>query len=124
MKKVIVSTIACGALIAPLALAKDQNGKNWVRPWHFAFLTERPLTVTAPTSKTQSVQGTAAAYQPAKTLVVQQDGLGRYVLDEPGHVFNSKGELVRGRLRPGAPVRVYFAADEDGKKTIDRVIVD
>ena len=124
MKKMIVSTIASCALIAPLALAKDQHAKNWVRPWHFAFITERPLTITAPNSNVQAVGGAAAAYQPAKTFVVQHDGLGRYVLDEPGHVFNSKGELVRTRIYPGTRVHVYFANDESGKKTIDRVVVD
>jgi hypothetical protein len=124
MKKVIVSTIACGALVAPLALAKDQNAKNHGRPWHFAFVTERPVTITAPSPHTSSIGGATAAYQPPKTLVVQHDGVGRFVLDEPGHVFNGKGEVVRTKIHPGTRVQVYFAADQAGMKTIDRIVVD
>src|SRR3954462_4765249 len=80
MKKLIASGIACCALIAPLAFAKDQNANNnkQVRAWHFAFLTERPITITAPPPNAKVSGGVAAGYQPANTLVVHQDGPGRY----------------------------------------------
>src|SRR3954471_9795876 len=125
MKKVMVS-LACCALIAPLALAKDQNGKSTkqVRAWHFALVTERPITITAPSTNTRVAGGAAADYQPANTLVVHQDGAGRYVLDEAGHLFNGKGETIGTKVRPGTPVRVYFSKDEDGLQKIDRVVVD
>jgi hypothetical protein len=125
MKKIIVS-IACCALIAPLAFAKDPKGKNskQTRAWHFAFVTERPITITASSTPARVTGGAAAGYQPANTLVVHQDGPGRYVLDERGHVFNSKGEVIRGAIKPGTPVRVYFTTDDAGMQTIDHVVVD
>jgi hypothetical protein len=125
MKKIIVS-IACCALIAPLAFAKDQKGKNskQTRAWHFAFVTERPITITAANNGARVEGGAAASYQPAKTLVVRQDGSGHYVLDGAGHVFNSKGELVRTAINPGTRMHVYFAKDDAGMQTIDRVVVD
>jgi hypothetical protein len=125
MKKIIV-TIACCALLGPLAFAKDQQGKNskQTRAWHFAFITERPVTVTAPNPGARIEGGAAASYQPANTLLVHQDGPGRYVLDGSGHVFNSKGEAVRSGIKPGTPVHIYFGKDEAGMHTIDHVVVD
>lgn len=125
MKKLIVS-IACCALIAPLAFAKEPNRKNskQVRAWHFAFVTEPGLTITAPSTNARVAGGAAADYQPARTLVVQQDGPGRYVLDESGHVFNSKGEALRTAIKPGTRMHVYFATDNAGMHTIDHVVVD
>jgi hypothetical protein len=125
MKKLIVS-IACCALIAPLAFAKDPTAKNSkrTRAWHFAFVTEPPITITAPSNTGKVTGGAAADYQPAKTLVVRQDGPGRYVLDEPGHVFNSKGAVVQTAIKPGTRVHVYFGSDEAGMQAIDHVVVD
>jgi hypothetical protein len=125
MKKIMVS-IACCALIAPLAFAKEPNRKNskQVRAWHFAFVTEPGLTITAPSTNARVAGAAAADYQPARTLVVQQDGPGRYVLDESGHVFNSKGEAMRTAIKPGTRMHVFFATDDAGRQTIDRVVVD
>jgi hypothetical protein len=128
MKKIIVSTIACCALIAPLAFAKDQNGKNSkrVRAVHVAFLTQqqRGVTVTAPGTSNRSEECMAAAYQPAKTLIIQGDGPTRYVLEGPGHVFNRKGEVVRTAIQPGTALRVYYTTDDAGKQTVANVVVD
>ena len=120
MKKLIVS-LACCAMIAPLAFAKDPKP---TRAWNFAFVTEPPVTITATNSRTIVEGGAAAGYQPAKTLVVHQDGGGRYVLDGRGHVFNTKGEAIQTAIRAGTPVHVYFASDASGRQTIDRVVVD
>jgi hypothetical protein len=127
MKKIIVSTIACCALIAPLAFAKDPNGKSskHVRAVHVAFLTQQQgVTVTAPGTSNRSEQCMAADYQPAKTLIIHKDGPSRYVLEGPSHVFNRKGEVVRSAIRPGTPLRVYYTADDAGRQTIDHVVVD
>ena len=73
MKKVIIS-IACCALVAPLAFAKDKKGKELKQSR--AFLAETPMavTVTAP-SPNQRVEGAlAASYQPPGTIVVRQNG--------------------------------------------------
>ena len=120
MKKVIF-TLACCALVAPLASAKDSRQ---TKPWHFAFITERPITVTALSTTTKAVGAAAASYQPANALVVHQDGAGRYVLDAAGRVFNNKGQAIRtSSVRAGTRMHVYFAS-EDGSQTIDRVVVD
>ena len=125
MKKVIVG-IACCALIAPLAFAKDIKGKELrrTRPWHFAFVAEKPVTVTA-TSPNQRVEGgSAASYQPPGTIVVHQDGPGLYILEARGRVFNSRGEIVEGTVSPGTRMHVYFTKDDAGVQTVDRVVID
>lgn len=113
MKKLIIS-MACCAFIAPLAFGEGSRT---------AATTEQSLTVTG-TSPTTTVEGgEVARYQPPKTLVVHNEGAGRYVLDGRGHVFDSKGEIVQTAIRPGAHVRVYFA-NNGGVRTIDHVVVD
>jgi hypothetical protein len=123
MKKVIIG-IACCALVAPLAFAKDKKGKELKQSR--AFLAETPMavTVTAP-SPNQRVEGAlAASYQPPGTIVVRQNGAGLYVLDGRGHVFNSKGEMVTGPVNPGTRMHVYFIKDDAGLQTVDRVVID
>lgn len=119
MLKTTIVSVACCALIAPLAFGKDSKTRNWR-----IGLVDRgvAVTVTAPNTITKMVGGEVAGYQPAGTLIVRQNGAGYYILDEPGRVFNRKGELVRGAIRPGSQVEVYFA-ENNGTKTIDRVVV-
>ena len=119
MKKVIISSIACCAMIAPLAFAKSPKQKA-------STATEKGVTVTGTLVTTTVDEGEAASYQPAKTLVVRQDGSKdnrRYILNGRGHVLNKKGEIVRSAIRPGTHVRVYFAST-GGVRTIDHVVVD
>lgn len=127
MKKVIIS-IACCALVAPLAFAKDTKGKEpkRTRPGHVAFLAERPatVTVTAPSPNQRVEGGFAASYQPPHTIVVQQDGPGSYILEARGHVFNSRGEMVEGPVSPGTRMHVYFIKDDAGVQTVDRLVID
>ena len=47
--------------------------------------------------------GEAARYQSSKTLVVHNDG-GHVTFSLSRHVFNSKGERVQTKIRPGARV--------------------
>ena len=122
MKKVIIS-IACCALVAPLAFAKDKKGKELKGA---RLLAETPITVTvtAP-NPNQRVEGaSAASYQPPGTIVVRQDGPGVYVLEARGHVFNSRGEMVEGPISPGTRMHVYFTKDDAGLQTVDRVVID
>jgi hypothetical protein len=116
MSKILVS-LACCAFIAPLALAKDSKQKK-----HTMGYIQQAVTVTAPSTLTRVELGEVAEYQPAGTLVVRQDGPGRFVLNEPGHVFNRRGEMVSTALRPGSHVQVYFAGN-GASKTIDHVVV-
>jgi len=120
MKKVIIS-IACCALLAPLAFAKDKKGKE-LR----AFLAETPatVTVTAPSPNQRVEGGLVASYQPTRTIVVRQDGPGTYILEARGHVFNSRGEMVEGPISPGTRMHVYFIKDDAGLPTVDRVVID
>ena len=113
MKKPVAILICC-ALVAPLAFAQpNSKGKQQE--------TTEPITVTGTTLTNEG--GSAASYQPYKTLVVNKSSAGRYVLDGPGHVVNTNGEVVRGAIRPGARVRVYYQ-NTGGIVTIDHVVVD
>jgi hypothetical protein len=118
MKKAIIS-IACCALIAPLAFAKDPKQKK-----HTTAHVEQRVTVTGTTVITME-PGAAAIYQPAGTLVVNTDDPGdtnRYVLNGAGHVLDSKGQVIQTPIKPGSLVHVYFAS-AGGVKTIDHVVV-
>ena len=112
MKKIVMS-LACCAFVAPLAFGQGPQ----------ATATEQGVTVTGTSPLSMVEGGEAARYQPRQTLVVHNEGSGRYVLNGPGHVFNSKGEIVQGALRPGTRVHVYFA-NSGGVKTVDRVVLD
>jgi hypothetical protein len=127
MKKVIIS-IACCALVAPLAFANDAKGKELkrTRPGHVAFLAETPatVTVTAPSPNQRVEGGSVASYSPTGTIVVRQDGPGTYILEARGHVFNSRGEMVEGPISPNTRMHVYFIKDDAGVQTVDRVVMD
>src|SRR5207249_7331204 len=102
MRKTVV-TLACCALIAPVAFAQTRKKQT--------ITTEQPITVTGTVVKTTSEEGAAANYQPFKTLVVREDHSnrpGHYVLEGPGHAVNRKGELVQTTTKPGASVHVSF----------------
>jgi hypothetical protein len=114
MKETLV-ILACGALIAPMAFAQPGS----------ATATEQPITVTG-TVITTSEEGSAANYQPVKTLVVREDrsnAAGSYALNGPGHVVNKKGEVIQTAIKPGAHVRVFYAKMGD-LRMIDHVVVD
>ena len=123
MKKLIVS-LACCALVAPLAFGKESKKASKKQGGlHIAVLSsERGVTVTAPTTATRLEYGEVSGYQPAGTVVVRQDGAGRYVLDNPGRVLNRRGEIVTGTLRAGTRVQVFFTGD-NGSKTLDHIVV-
>lgn len=116
MKKAIV-TLACCALIAPLAFAQHQKQ---------TATTTEPVTVTGTVIKMTTEEGAAASYQPAKTLVVREDSSnnpGSYVLKGPGHVVNKAGEVIQTAIKPGTHVRIYYANAGDSR-IVDRVVVD
>ena len=117
MRKTAV-TLACCALIAPVAFAQTRKKQT--------VTTEQPITVTGTVVKTTSEEGTAANYQPFRTLVVREDRSNRpgmYRLEGAGHVVNRKGELVQTAIKPGARVHVYFV-DTSNSRVIDHVVVD
>ena len=73
-----------------------------------------------------SEDGSAANYQPARTLVVREDRFntpGSYVLNGRGHFVNKNGEVIQTAIKPGTHVRVYYTNAGDSR-VIDRVVVD
>ena len=120
MKKPITILICC-ALLAPLAFAQPESkGKG-----QGASSTEA-VTVTGTIIKMTSEEGSAANYQPFKTLVVREDRSntpGSYVLNGRGHVVNKKGEVIQTAIKPGTRVHIYYANLGDSR-TVDRVVVD
>ena len=118
MKKVIVA-LAC-ALLVPLAFAQtsSKSKKEGVAT------TSEGITVTG-TIITDTEEGSAANYQPLKTLVIREDGSTkplRYVISGPGRVVNKAGYAINTSVKPGTRVRVYFTGTGDAR-TIDHVVV-
>jgi hypothetical protein len=120
MKKPITILICC-ALLAPLAFAQPESkGKGQ------GASTTEAVTVTGTIIKMTSEEGSAANYQPDKTLVVREDRSntpGSYVLNGRGHVVNKKGEAIQTAIKPGTRVHIYYANLGDSRM-IDRVVVD
>jgi hypothetical protein len=120
MKKPITILVCC-ALLAPLAFAQPESKGKGQR----ATTTEE-ITVTATIIKMTTEEGSAANYQPFKTLVVRQDRSnipGSYVLNGRGHVVNKNGEIIQTAIKPGTHVRIYYAGMGD-LRMVDRVVVD
>jgi hypothetical protein len=120
MKKPITILVCC-TLLAPLAFTQPESNRKKQR----ASTTEE-ITVTGTIIKMTSEDGSAANYQPVKTLVVREDRSstpGSYVLNGRGHVVNKKGEVIQTAIKPGTHVRIYYA-DMGDLRMIDRVVVD
>ena len=120
MKKPI-TILVCSALLAPLAFAQPESKAKGQGSG-----TTEEITVTGTIIKMTSEDGSAANYQPAKTLVVREDRFntpGSYVLNGPGHVVNKKGEVIQTAIKPGTHVRIYYANAGDSR-IVDRVVVD
>ena len=120
MKKPITILVCC-TLLAPLAFAQPgSKGKKQ------AATTAEEITVTGTIIKMTSEEGSAANYQPAKTLVVREDRSntpGTYVLNGRGHVVNKKGEIIQTAIKPGAHVQIFYANVGDSRM-VDHVVVD
>ena len=124
MKKMVV-TLAC-VLIVPLAFAQTSStGKG--QKGQGATTTTEPITVTGTIiSMTTEEEGTAASYQPVKTLVVREDSSnkpGTYVVRGPGHVMNKAGVPIRTAIKPGIRVRVFYA-NIGNSRVVDHVMVE
>ena len=120
MKKPIAILVCC-ALLTPLAFAQPESkGKRQ------GTSTTEEITVTGAVIKMTSEEGSAASYQPAKTLVVLEDQTnipGTYILNGSGHVVNRKGEVIHTAIKPGAKGQIYYANVGDSRM-VDHVVVD
>jgi|ERR1700756_5618119 hypothetical protein len=120
MKKTIAA-LACCALLAPLAFAQTgSKGKKQDTS------TTESVTVTGTLLKMTTQEGSAANYQPYKTLVVREDRSntpGSYVLNGRGRVMNKNGEIIQTAIKPGTHVRIYYANAGDSR-VVDHVVVD
>jgi hypothetical protein len=116
-----IATLTCCALLTPLAFAQPgSKGKNE------GTTSTQGVTVTGTVVQMTTEEGSAAAYQPVKTLVVREDrsnAPGTYVLNGPGHVLNRVGEVIQTAIKPGTHVRVYYAQMGD-QRMVDHVVVD
>jgi hypothetical protein len=120
-KKTIV-ILACGALIAPMAFAQTRS----THKKQTTAATEQPITVTGTIIKMTTGEGSAANYQPFKTLVVREDRSntpGSYVLSGPGHVVNKNGKVIQTAIKPGTHVRVFYVSTGDSR-VVDHVVID
>jgi hypothetical protein len=116
-----ITILVCCALLAPLAFAQPESkGKAQ------GTSTTEEITVTGTIIKMTSEEGSAASYQPFKTLVVREDRSntpGSYVLNGRGHVVNKKGEVIQTAIKPGTRVHIFYANVGDSRM-VDRVVVD
>src|SRR5436190_22771063 len=99
MIKETIIILACGALIAPVAFgqARSKHKKQTTTA------IEQPITVTGTIIKMTTREGSAASYQPFKTLVVREErsySACRYVLNQPGRVYNKNGEVIQTVMNP------------------------
>jgi hypothetical protein len=118
--KQIFNSILAVLFVFPAPLAFAQTSSTDKRQ----ATTTVPITVTGTIIPTPE-EGAAAAYQPAKTLVVREDSSnhpGRYVLNGPGHVVDKSGRAVQTAIKPGARVLVYYISTGD-LHMVDHVVV-
>jgi hypothetical protein len=116
-----ILAIACALIVSP-AFAQTTAQRGIYYPAAPAMTTSEQVIVTAPVIEAQ--EGTAAAYQPAGTLVVRTDSANSERLDSygPGLVYDRLGRPVRGPIKPGVRVVVFYA-DMGDRRLVDHVVV-
>jgi hypothetical protein len=116
VKKVIIA-LAC-VLVASLAFAQTTTRYHRTT----TLTTVEGVTVTAPIISAQ--EATAASYQPAGTLVIRTDSANpeRFDMFGPGLVYDKYGRPVRGPIKPGARVVVFYA-NNGYTRLVDHVVV-
>ena len=121
MIKKTIAILVCGALIASVAFAQTRSTYK-----KQTTTATEPITVTGTIIKMTTGEGSAANYQPFKTLVVREDRSntpGSYVLNGPGRVVNKNGKVIQTAIKPGTHVRVYYVSTGDSR-VVDHVVVD
>jgi hypothetical protein len=120
IKKTIIA-FACVLMVSP-AFAQTTTTRTRYHRTTTPLTTVEGVTVTAPIISAQ--EATAANYQPAGTLVVRTDGTNpeRFDMFGPGLVYDKYGRPVRGPIKPGARVVVFYA-DNGYTRLVDHVVV-
>ena len=120
VKKAIVA-LAC-VLIASVAFAQTTSERRYYSTPTAMTVSERVIVTAPPIIEAQ--EGSAANYQPAGTLVVRTDRANpeRFVSFGPGLVYDKFGRPIRGPIRPGARIVVFYASD-GYTRLIDHVVV-
>ena len=120
VKKAIVA-LAC-VLIASSAFAQTTLERTRHHRTTTAITSVEGVTVTAPIISAEGAS--AATDQPAGTLVVRTDSANpeRFDLYGPGLAYDKFGRPVRGPIKPGARVVVFYANMGD-RRLVDHVVV-
>ena len=122
MAKTTIVALAC-MLVVSLAFAQPgyERGRYYSAPT--AVTTSERVTVTAPPI-IHAEEGIAATYQPTGTLVVRTDSANseRFDLFGPGIVYDKFGRAVRGPIKSGARVVVFYAND-GYTRLVDHIVV-
>ena len=120
VKKSIVA-FAC-VLIASQAFAQTTTKRTRYHRTTTALTTVEGVTVTAPIIAAK--EGSAAKYQPAGTLVVRTDSANpeRFDFYGPGLVYDKFGRPVRGPVKSGSRVVVFYA-DTGYSRVVDHIVV-
>jgi hypothetical protein len=116
-----IIALACGLIASPaFAQTTSQRGRDYRTAT--AMTTSERVTVTAPIIQAQ--EGSAATYQPAGTLVVRTDSANPERFDSygAGLVYDKFGRAVRGPIKPGARVVVFYTNMGD-TRLVDHVVV-
>jgi hypothetical protein len=116
-----ILVFAC-ALIAAPAFAQPASERRGYYRTAPAITTSQDVIVTAPII--QAREGSAATYQPPGTLVVRTDNANPERFDSfgPGLVYDRFGRPIRGPIKPGARVVVFYA-DNGYTRLVDHVVV-
>jgi hypothetical protein len=121
VKKATVA-LAC-VLIASVASAQTTLERASHHRTTTAITSVEGVTVTAPVI-IEAKEGSAANYQPAGTLVIRTDSANpeRFDLYGPGLVYDKFGRPVRGPIKPGARVVVFYGTTGYAR-VVDHVVV-
>jgi hypothetical protein len=116
-----ILALACALSVSP-AFAQTIVERTRYYPTAPAMTTSEQVIVRAPAIQAQ--EGTAAAYQPAGTLVVRTDNANSEHFDSfgPGLVYDKFGRAIRGPVKPGARVVVFYTSD-GYERLVDHIVV-
>jgi hypothetical protein len=121
VRKAIVA-LAC-VLIASPVFAQTTTNRTRHHRTTTAITSVEGVTVTAPPI-IQAQEGSAASFQPAGTLVIRTDNANpeRFELYGNGLVYDKFGRPVRGPIKPGTRLVVFYAND-GYTRLVDHIVV-